>query len=179
MLWRDSIFFPIWPDRPWSPYWDSDQMGFWGERAVARRLWQQGWGVRAHRWAGADGSDIDLVVANDDRLLFCEIKLRTDNDPDPWAALRQPERRARLAETIGAYLIATRQRQVSLSVNAYLVRPDQKGQPEIAALSNILEPAEIRAWRGIPDAIAAQSATQPATDPTPRAAPSQSDIPGA
>ena len=153
----DSIHFPILPNPPFDPAWHTHQRGLWGERAVARMLWRRGWRLEAHRWKGARNTDIDLVVANDDLLLFAEVKLRTAHDPDPYADALAPERITRLRRTIGDYLARTEQPFVAFRVHAFLVVPSEgtPREPRVSVLRDYINPASVGSWRGalalIPD----------------------------
>ncbi len=145
---------PWWPPAPFDARWHSEQRGLWGEHAVARHLWRKGWRVLEHRWKAVDGSDIDLVLADEQRLLFAEVKVRTrfGEGDDPWAEVFDPERQKNLLFAAGDYLRATRQPFAALRFDAYLVKPlpSRRRDPEILVETDYLDPAAVPGWRGLP-----------------------------
>lgn len=147
-----TTLFPILPNAAWDPRWDAPTRGLWGERAVARHLWRNGYRLLEHRWQSPSGSDIDLVAATDELLVFVEVKLRGPADAEPWAEVHAPERVARLREAIGAYLRATRQQTVTLRCDAWLVTPDpaRPRHPVLQSQEDYILPTAIPSWRGIP-----------------------------
>ena len=73
--------------------------GLAAEEAVGVFLQEQGWTILAHRWKGG-GAEVDLVVEQDARLRFVEVKLRQLDDPVGWEAIdsRKVARLSRAAE---------------------------------------------------------------------------------
>lgn len=149
-----SLLFPAWPLEPFDFHWSSYQIGFWGERAVARHLWKQGARVVAHRWVASSGSDIDLVVEDAVRIRFCEVKVRTHalDQTDPWSEVMDRERTQRLVQAAGEYLLSMNQPFVSIRFDAFLVIPQrtQLRKPKILVMENYLNPTTVPGWRGSP-----------------------------
>ncbi|CAN5402010.1 hypothetical protein BH09SUM1_BH09SUM1_17370 [soil metagenome] len=147
---KTSVLFPVWPCEPFNPWWSHLQKGLWAERVVARRLWQDGHRIIAHRHAGPERTDIDLIAANRERLIFAEVKYRTAVGEDPWAATADPERIRRLLNAISDYLRATRQLAVAISVNGYLVSaPDGAANPKIICWKGYVNASQVPGWRGL------------------------------
>ncbi|MEO8376246.1 MAG: YraN family protein [Candidatus Sumerlaeota bacterium] len=148
---RRSIYVPLWPLEPYDKSWHVHRLGIWGERAVARRLWFDGFRIIAHRWESQNRSDIDLVAAKNDLLLFCEVKVRSSESEDVWLQVVDDKRLENLKDAASAYLLETHQNRVNIQFNAYLVRPDTAAPraPKIRVNSAYLNPAIIPGWRGI------------------------------
>ena len=146
-----SILFPLWPLRPFDSAWDRSTLGIWGERAVARLLWRSRHRILAHRWQGPGKTDIDLIAATADRLIFCEVKVRTTNADDAWLKIIEEARLELLRRAAGQYLRQQRQTRVNIQFNAYLVepRPRSPRHPRITANEGYLNPATVPGWKGI------------------------------
>ncbi|MCC6546413.1 YraN family protein [Candidatus Sumerlaeota bacterium] len=149
----NSIHLPFWPLEAYDKDWHHLKLGKWGERAVARRLWLEGFRILAHRWESENRSDIDLVAARQNLLLFCEVKLRTSEDDAIWLKVVEEKRLENLKNAASAYLRESRQTRANIQFNAYLVRPDASAprDPRIEANCGYLNPAVIPGWRGIAD----------------------------
>ncbi len=145
------LLWPFLPLPPWDARWDSARKGHWGERAVTRHLWRRGYRPLAHRWVSAGDSDIDLIMGTREMLLFAEVKLRRDGDPEPWAEVHHPDRVARLRGAVGEYLRHTRQTTVTIRIDGYLVIPTflNPRQPRIEAREGYIAPTAVPGWRGI------------------------------
>lgn len=148
---RSSVYLPLWPLAAYDENWSRAQVGLWGERAVARRLWFEGFSILAHRWQSRNRSDIDLVAARRDLLLFCEVKVRSGGGDDAWLTVIDDHRMENLKDAAAAYLRESRQTRVNIQFNAYLARPDPSipRAPVIEVSSAYLNPAVIPGWRGI------------------------------
>lgn len=146
----ERMFLPLLPLPAFQERWHSLERGRWGERAVARLLWREGFRLCAWDWKGANDSDIDLIAAGDRLLLFCEVKLRGASDADPWAEVFHPERQRRMAEAAGEYLRQTAQIHVRVRFDAFLVTPsgERPRRPDIARKVDYLSPADVPGWRG-------------------------------
>jgi Holliday junction resolvase-like predicted endonuclease len=130
--------------------WTPDEKGRWGERVVERHLLALGFYRRARRWVDpATGTDIDLVMADDTHLLFCEVKLRTSRAGDPWVEITAPDRARRLATAAGAYLAATGERQVTIRFAGFVVLSG-RGGPTIECRADYINPMRVPGWRGCP-----------------------------
>ncbi len=145
------MLFPVWPLAPFDPAWGVQRRGQWGERAVARKLWREGMRLLEHRWRGPRNTDIDLVAAAEDFLLFAEVKVRNERDADPWADVFRAERLRNLRLAAAAYLHRTHQQEVAVSFRAYLVVPDplRPRAPRIEVQEDYLNPRTIPGWRGL------------------------------
>ncbi len=53
-------------------------LGRWGERRVARHYESAGYVVLDQNWR-VRGGELDLVVAKDDEIVFCEVKTRSSD----------------------------------------------------------------------------------------------------
>jgi Holliday junction resolvase-like predicted endonuclease len=146
------MMLPGAPLPPFDPRWDVENRGRWGERAVARHLWRQGWRIVGHRIRIESGSDIDLVAANDAFLLFCEVKVRTSGKggADPWLEIDDPGRRKNLCQAVSVYLRQTGQTLAAIRFDAFVVRPEAANprQPHIDVRENYIDPSDVQGWKG-------------------------------
>jgi putative endonuclease len=67
-------------------------LGRLGERLAAEHFERLGYRVVARNHRTRFG-ELDLVVADDDTLVFCEVKTRRAGSGDPWDALGEAKRR--------------------------------------------------------------------------------------
>lgn len=148
---RRSVLFPLWPLERWQPGWTAHRAGLWGERAVARWLWKRGHRLLEHRWRGPRRTDIDLVAAAPEHLLFAEVKLRGPGDEDPWATVFDQKRMQLLRVAAGAYLHHSGQQHITIRFHAFLVLPDpaRPRHPRITVEEDYLNPRSIPGWRGV------------------------------
>lgn len=128
--------------------WDSHRKGLWGERVVARHLWRRGFRIVGQRWKATGRSDIDLIAANRDYLLFCEVKVRSSTT-EPWRDVMEKERVGRLARAAGEYLRATGQQLVSIRFAGFVVVPSTP-KPVVIGWEDHVNPASVPGWRGCP-----------------------------
>lgn len=101
-----------------------------------------------HRWAGDGDSDIDLVAANRDYLLFCEIKVRS-SPREPWRDVMEKERVTRLVRAAGEYLRGSGQQLVTIRFAAFVVVPVVP-KPVVLSWEDYINPAAVPGWRGCP-----------------------------
>lgn len=148
---KNSVHFPIWPNAPFDAGWNRAQRGLWAERAVARRLWKKGHRVLEHRWVASSRSDIDLVAAAREYLIFAEVKFRTEEEDNVWFTVFDVDRKRRLCGAIGEYLHQSRQQIVNLRINGYLVHadPTDSREPRILCHERYIRPESVPGWRGI------------------------------
>ena len=75
------------------------EAGLAAEEAVGDYLQALGWSVLARRWIGA-GAEVDLIVEQEGRIRFVEVKLRAADDPVGLEAIdeRKVARISRAAE---------------------------------------------------------------------------------
>lgn len=81
------------------------ELGAWGERAALQYLMRQGWEILAANWHCPRG-ELDVVACDHDRLVFVEVKTRTDA-ADALERIREsftPRKRERLLAAIHHYL---------------------------------------------------------------------------
>lgn len=137
---------------PFDDSWSSYQRGLWGERAAARALWRNGYWIEAHRWTAKDRSDIDLIAARCDLLLFVEVKVRGEGSLEPLAEAHDEDRMARLRNAISDYLHESRNFFTALRVHGIHVAPmPGTRDPAIMVERDYLNPRSIAAWKGNPD----------------------------
>lgn len=96
---------------------DPGELGRRGEAAAAQYLTQFGMTVVARNWRCRDG-EIDLVLTEDDTLVFCEVKTRRGHDYGyPLEAITY-RKRARLRRLVSAYLLETNGHRGPIRVDA-------------------------------------------------------------
>ena len=71
------------------------QLGASGEEAAAAAYRRRGWTVVARNWRCREG-ELDLVLARDGVLVFCEVKTRTTDRYGGPAAAVTPIKQARI-----------------------------------------------------------------------------------
>lgn len=143
------IFFPWYPDPEFDPTWSRIRKGLWAERAVARHLWlEHSCRVVSHRWVASNGSDIDLVMADEKCYHFLEVKFRSSGDDNPWQQVLDPDRMRRFREAIGEFLRSRRERQAAIRIDAWLVRAGKSGEPLFETYPDCLLPEVVPGWLG-------------------------------
>ncbi len=147
---QDKLRWWLFPLAPFDDNWTARERGFWGEKAVARFLWRGGYRVLEHRWT-LGRTDIDLIAANEHRILFCEVKLRDPSAEDPWYDMVDHSRIERLANAAGTYLQRTHQQRVNVRFNGYLVQanPKEPKEPTILIREDYINPSAVRGWKGV------------------------------
>jgi len=92
--------------------------GAFGERLVARWYEARGYRVIDRNWRDGGRGELDLVVARDRLIVFCEVKARaSDAFGDPLEAI-DPRKLARLRRLAAAWLGAHECRGVEIRIDA-------------------------------------------------------------
>jgi putative endonuclease len=81
------------------------QLGRHGERLAADHLERLGYRVLARRYRTRFG-ELDLIVADERHLVFCEVKTRRAGSGPPWEALT-PAKQAQVRRMAAAWLVET------------------------------------------------------------------------
>ena len=110
-------------------------LGRLGERLAAEHFERLGYRVIARGFRTRFG-EIDLVVASDRDLVFCEVKTRRAGSGSPWDALGPPKQ-TQVRRMAAAYLaeVADRPRSAELRFDAVGVTID--GQGRLVALEHL------------------------------------------
>lgn len=137
------------PEKPFDPEWDARKRGTWGEGIIAHRLWKDGYRILERRWVSREKSDIDLIAAAEDHLLFVEVKVRSNPElEDLWYDIYDDRRQRLLRAAAADYLHATRQTTVDIRFNAYIIRPARDGAYEVLSSIDYIDPATVPGWKG-------------------------------
>lgn len=147
---QDKLRWWLLPLPPFDVSWNARERGYWGEKAVARHLWRQGYRILEHRWT-LGRTDIDLIAANTERYLFCEVKLRDAAAEDPWYDLVEESRVERLAMAAGTYLRQARQQRVNIRFDGFLVQPNRTNpkRPVITVREGYINSKAVSGWKGV------------------------------
>ena len=63
-----------------------NELGKWGEDVAAERLRQDGFTIVERNWHSGH-YEIDIVAVKDNRMVFAEVKTRSDDSVDPLDAI--------------------------------------------------------------------------------------------
>lgn len=99
-------------------------LGASGEDAAARVYLRSGWKVVARNWRCRDG-ELDLVLARDGVLAFCEVKTRTTDRYGGPAAAVTPAKQARIRRLAMRWLTESECRAARLRFDVAVVRGDE------------------------------------------------------
>ncbi len=128
----------------------TDEKGRWGEEIIFKELHQQRYRLRSVRYEIKDIGEIDLIFSHKTHLLFCEVKVRDHEDPNPWAEALDKERIQRVVQTASHYLRTTRQLPVSIRFDAFVVHLNaEEASWEIERLENYINPRTVPGWYGL------------------------------
>ncbi len=83
-------------------------LGLQGERLAADHLERLGYRVIARRYRTRFG-ELDLIVADERSLVFCEVKTRREGSGQPWDALHRAKR-AQVRRMAAAWLVEAEDR---------------------------------------------------------------------
>lgn len=100
------------------------ELGATGEDAAARAYRRSGWTVVARNWRCREG-ELDLVVAKDGVLVFCEVKTRTTDRYGGPAAAVTAAKQARIRRLAMRWLAESDCRAARLRFDVALVRGDE------------------------------------------------------
>lgn len=77
-------------------------VGAWGEQAATEHLITQGYAIRERNWRMGH-YEIDIVAMHHNRLIFVEVKTRTDTETNPADAVDR-RRMMRMVTAANAYI---------------------------------------------------------------------------
>jgi putative endonuclease len=101
-------------------------VGAYGERLASRHLEEQGLVVLARNWRCADG-EIDLVLADGDDVVFCEVKTRRSGRFGTPAEAIGPAKVRRRRRLAARWLAESRVRPREIRFDVVAVRPQRRG----------------------------------------------------
>jgi putative endonuclease len=111
------------------------ELGRLGESLAARHLERLGYDVVARRHRTRFG-ELDLVVADGERLVFVEVKTRSAGPTSPWAAL-DDGKRAQVRRMAAAYLSEVRPRPFAREIRFDAVGVTVDAQGALVALEHL------------------------------------------
>jgi putative endonuclease len=101
-------------------------VGAYGERLASRHLEDQGLVVLARNWRCADG-EIDLILADGEDVVFCEVKTRRSSVFGAPAEAVGPAKVRRLRRLAARWLAETRMGARGVRFDVVEVRPQRRG----------------------------------------------------
>ena len=101
-----------------------------GEAVVAHHYERLGWSVLARNWRCREG-EIDLIVARDATVAFCEVKTRSSGDYGSPLEAVTPAKAARLRHLAGLWLEAHAMRAEHVRIDLVGVLQDGHGAAEV------------------------------------------------
>ncbi len=129
-LFRRSLKDPNWSSRA--------QIGKWGEEVAARYLEDKGYKIAARHFTHRIG-EIDIVAAKDGRIIFVEVKTRTNNRfgaPEESIGWHKQEK---LRRTADVYMLKHRLHNVPRQIDSVAVMYDRiTKQTTIRHLENVV-----------------------------------------
>lgn len=79
-----------------------NSVGKWGEELACARLRHEGYAIMEQNWRSGH-NEIDIVAVKDGRVVFAEVKTRSDRQCDPLEAIDDNKIR-RLARAADSYI---------------------------------------------------------------------------
>jgi putative endonuclease len=101
-------------------------VGAYGERLASQYLSDQGLVILARNWRCADG-EIDLVLADGEDVVFCEVKTRRSNAFGSPAEAIGPIKVQRLRRLAARWLAEARMGARDVRFDVVEVRPQRRG----------------------------------------------------
>lgn len=101
-------------------------IGAYGERLASRHLEAQGLVVLARNWRCADG-EIDLILADGEAVVFCEVKTRRSTSFGAPAEAVGPAKVRRLRRLAARWLTEARMGARDVRFDVVEVRPQRRG----------------------------------------------------
>jgi len=101
-------------------------VGAYGERLASRHLQDQGLVILARNWRCADG-EIDLILADGDEVVFCEVKTRRSSAFGTPAEAIGPIKVQRLRRLAARWLAESRIPARDVRFDVVEVRPQRRG----------------------------------------------------
>lgn len=112
-------------------------VGRYGERVAVAHLQEQGMSILARNWRGGRLGEIDVVAADGDCLVICEVKTRRGEGWGSPAEAVTPLKLARLRRLAGAWLAAQGAEQrpwAGVRIDVVAVRPAARGAASVEHL---------------------------------------------
>lgn len=113
-----------------------DVVGEFGERLAAEHLRADGMVVLDRRWRCALG-EIDIVAADADCLVVCEVKTRRSVLAGFPVEAVTPRKLLRLRRLAGAWLAAQEQYWPDVRIDVVAVLVPRRGAPQVEHLSGV------------------------------------------
>jgi putative endonuclease len=101
-------------------------VGAYGERLASRHLEGQGLVILARNWRCADG-EIDLILADGEDIVFCEVKTRRGSGFGPPAEAVGPAKVRRLRRLAARWLAESRMSAHEVRFDVVSVSPQRRG----------------------------------------------------
>jgi len=105
-------------------------VGAYGERLASRHLEDQGLVILARNWRCADG-EIDLILADREDVVFCEVKTRRSSAFGTPAEAVGPAKVQRLRRLAARWLAESRMGARDVRFDVVEVRTQQRGPAQI------------------------------------------------
>lgn len=106
------------------PAWTPQEFGTWGEEWAAWYYVHRRGSRLIRRNLRGEGYEADLVVQEDEWLVFVEVKVRDARDPAPLAEAREPRRRENLSQAASEMFFRLEPPRPWLRFDVLLVTPD-------------------------------------------------------
>ena len=101
-------------------------VGAYGERLASRHLEDQGLVILARNWRCSDG-EIDLILADREDVVFCEVKTRRSSAFGSPAEAVGPAKVQRLRRLAARWLAESRMRPREVRFDVVSVLPQHRG----------------------------------------------------
>jgi putative endonuclease len=111
------------------------ELGRRGEQLAAEHYERLGYRVLARNHRTRFG-EIDLVLAAEGRLVFCEVKTRRHGSGSPWEALHE-RKRVQVRRMAAAYLVEVEDRPRSAELRFDAIGITLDGQGRLVALDHL------------------------------------------
>ena len=92
---------------------DKDERGKRAEKAVARRLWWEGYRILERNYA-THGGEVDIVARKGETICFVEVRAKAEGSPVAPKDTVGPGKQRRIRAAASAYLKANRLTDVSV-----------------------------------------------------------------
>jgi putative endonuclease len=79
-----------------------NQIGIWGENLACEKLVSEGCAIVARNWR-IGHYEVDIIAMKGSRIIFAEVKTRTDAESDPLEALTR-QKMMRIVRSANAYI---------------------------------------------------------------------------
>ncbi len=130
MFWQRKIKDPNWSSRA--------EIGKWGEDVAARYLEDKGYRIVARHFTHRIG-EIDIVAAKDGRIIFVEVKTRTNNRFGAPEESIGWSKQNKLRRTADVYMLQHKLHNVPYQIDSVAVMRDlMKQETTIRHLENVI-----------------------------------------